>query len=116
MAVKGKKDTKRKEKRKREKGKGIKDRLWTEEYREDLKTAKSRAQVVEESNVGIMELIEMKAQNQGIEFYLDSSKENDGKKVYKFGKTFICLYDKAVFVKQNGDWKVVDLQELFRLA
>ena len=86
---------------------------WINEYKKDLQNAAS-SQMEQDSSIGIFELIELKAQQNNIEFYPHPNKKHDGKKVYKFGKLWICFYDKAIFAKCKDEWKPMDMQDLLR--
>merc|ERR1711971_528014 len=65
----------------------------------------------EHKHISIVEMVDLKAQQSGIEFYPEFGKEYDGKKVYRFGKLSIHIYDDNIFAKRDAKWKPVDIDD-----
>eukprot|EP01084_Bolivina_argentea_P250812 420409_1 len=104
----------RKKRKKKKKKRKTKDRTdtWTNQYKQDMSFHSNQVE-----SVSILEWVQITAENHGIEFCLNPNVQHDGKKVYTFGTSSICLYDKStIFLKQTNQWKPVDLQDLLRIS
>eukprot|EP00794_Sanderia_malayensis_P003562 gene3562-4067_t len=62
------------------------------------------------------DILESKAEEHGVLFVPLPNKNFEGKPIYSFGKSTIYMDRNVVFVKDQGQWKPVSLQELASLS